>query len=248
MRMLRYSTKFPPLPSIPAREVPTPLNYDDAINGPWQHFWRPALQSEIDSLMLQEVWTVERIPPGALVLPCKMVCKVKPNGHEPPGIEKFKMRYCGKGYLQRRGAHYICAHAPVASAVATRIIIAIATELDWPLHGMDVKNAYLNAPLDPRIILFVKPPPSITLPPGYGLRLRKGLYGTMQGGNRWAVHKHKKLSELKFTRNPSEPSLYHRYDSFGYVLMAVIVDDFEITGHPASAVARAKAQLANIWT
>ena len=87
---------------------------------------------------------------------------------------------------------------------------------------MDVSNAYLNADLDPRIVLFVKPPPNVYVPRGYGLRLVKGLYGTMQGGNRWAIHKHAKLTNLGYHRNPSETSLYHRHDKNGFVLMAVI--------------------------
>ena len=69
----------------------------------------------------------------------------------------------------------------------------------------------------------------------------------MQGGNRWAIHKHKKLTAIGFKRNPSEPSLYHRLDNSGFVMMDIIVDDFEITGFPPSAIAHAKQQLANIW-
>ena len=194
--MLRYSTKSPPLPSIPARDVPKPQDYDDAIYGPCLETLLGALHCNTKSTLLSTTksggWNA-RIPRGALVLPCKIVCKVKPDGCEPPGIDKFKMRYCGKGYMQRRGVHYICVHAPIASAVTTRIIIAIGTELDWPIHDMDVRNVYLNTPLNERIVLFVKPPPTIVLPKGYGLRLLKALYGTMQGGNRWTVHKHAKL-------------------------------------------------------
>ena len=91
---------------------------------------------------------------------------------------------------------------------------------------MDVHNAYLNVDLHSETVLFVKPPPTVHVPPGYDLRLLKGLYGTMQGGNRWAVHKHSKLSGLRHTRNPSEPNLYHHLDTSGIVLMSVIVDDF----------------------
>ena len=245
--MYRYSTKSPPLPKVPPRAIPSPTDYDDAIHGPFKLFWRPAWQKEIDSLLRYKVWKVAKLPKGALVLPCKAVFKVKPNGQEPPGIDKFKARYCGKGYLQKKGIHFINVFAPVAAAVTTRIIIAIATELDWPLHGMDVSNAYLNADLEATIVLFVQPPPTIKVPRGYGLRLCKGLYGTMQGGNRWAVHKHLKLTSIDMVRSAAEPSLYSRYDSYGIVFLAVIVDDFAITGWPLSAVARLKAQLATIW-
>ena len=48
-------------------------------------------------------------------------------------------------------------------------------------------------------------------------------------------------------RNASDPSLYHRLDSFGLVLASIIVDDFQITGSSPAAVARLKAQLAEIW-
>ena len=185
--------------------------------------------------------------PGALVLPCKIVCKVKPDGNEPPGIAKFKCRYCGKGYLQQKGRDYICAHAPVSAAVTNRITVAFATEFGWPLHGMDVSNAYLNGTLHPNIVLFVEPPPTIVVPPGYGLRLLKGLYGTMQGGNRWAAHKHETLTDLKYSRNTGDPSFYHRHDKRGIVIMSIVVDDFQITGWPPSAIAFAKQQLSDKW-
>ena len=149
--------------------------------------------------------------------------------------------------MQQKGKHYVCAHAPVAAAVTNRIVVAFATEFGWPLHGMDVSNAYLNAPLHPDIVLFVKPPPTVRVPNGYGLRLVKGLYGTMQGGNRWAVHKHKTLSGLGYTRNSADPSLYHRHDERGIIIMSIVVDDFKITGWPPSAIAFAKHQLSLKW-
>ena len=69
----------------------------------------------------------------------------------------------------------------------------------------------------------------------------------MQGGNRWAHHKHVQLTSIGMVRNPADPSLYHRHDRFGFVLMSIIVDDFKITGHPITAVARVKVQLAAMW-
>ena len=247
IQLHRFDTFSPPPPTIPAWDVPLPGDFDIAVFGPFSKFWRPAIQKEIDSLFKHDVWRLEPLPPGALVLPCKFVFKVKPDGRDPPGIDKFKCRYCGKGFIQVKGIHFFDSTAPVASATVIRIIVAIATEMNWPLHGMDVRNAYLNAPLHPDIVLFVKPPPTVHVPDGYGLRLQKGLYGTMQGGNRWAIHKHQKLTELGYTRNFAEPSLYHRSDKLGIVIMAVVVDDFEITGYPPAAIAKAKSELKNIW-
>ena len=242
-----YDTTTPPLPKGPSRDVPLPSSYNDAVYGPYHMFWRPAIQLEINSLFKYGVWRLEPLPPNALVLPCKFVFRVKPDGNDPPGISKFKTRYCGKGFHQRKGIHFISSYAPVASATSSRMIVAFATEMGWPLHGMDVRNAYLNAPLESEIVLFVRPPPTVHVPKGFGLRLMKGLYGTMQGGNRWAVHKHSRLIKLGYDRNVAEPSLYHRQDSHGIVLMTVIVDDFQITGWPPQAVSRAKHELNQTW-
>ena len=59
-----------------------------------------------------------------------MVFVVKPDGEDPPGIAKFKARYCGKGFYQKLGVYYISAYVPSAAAVTTRIVIAIVTELN----------------------------------------------------------------------------------------------------------------------
>ena len=84
-----FSTASPPLSRVPAHTVPLPSDFDNAIFGPFKMFWRPAYQKEIDSLFRYDVWRLERVPPGALVLPCKLVFKVKPaDGNDPPDIAR----------------------------------------------------------------------------------------------------------------------------------------------------------------
>ena len=143
--------------------------------------------------------------PGSLILPCMFVFKVKSDGKEPPGISKFKCRYCTKGYFQKKGVHFVCTYAPVESSLVNLLIFAIATEFGCPMHGMDVSFTYLNVRLHHSIVMYVQPPPTVHVPRGYGLRLQKGLYGTMQGGNRWALHKHDKLTNLGVHAQPRRP-------------------------------------------
>ena len=132
------------MPRVSPRDIPLPTSYDDTVYGPYAPYWRPAIQQEIDSLFRYNVWRLEPLPPGALILPCKFVFRVKPDYGDPPGIDKFKCRYCEKGFHQKRGVHFVDSYAPVASDVGNRLVVAIATEMNWPLHGMDVGNAYLN--------------------------------------------------------------------------------------------------------
>ena len=58
-----------------------------------------------------------------------------------------------------------------------RVVLANAAELDWEIEHVDVKSAYLNAPLEETI--YMKPPRGVLKAGQEGkvLRLLKGLYG-----------------------------------------------------------------------
>ena len=162
-------------------------------------------------------------------------------------ISKFKARWVCQGFRQKYGVDYTSTYAAVCSAVAIRLVISIANENRWCLENMDVSAAYLQASLKASTTMYVTPPPGFILPRGYGLRLLKALYGTRQGGNRWAAHRDAKLAALGMTRSNADPCLYYRHNRDGYVLAAVIVDDFVITGSSRDAVSRFKDELNVTW-
>jgi hypothetical protein len=53
-----------------------------------------------------------------------------------------------KGFTQTYGIDYEETCAPVAKMNSIRILLSIATNLDWPLHQFDVKNAFLHGDLE----------------------------------------------------------------------------------------------------
>ena len=66
-----------------------------------------------------------------------------------------------------------------------RTVLANATHQDWEIDHVDVKSAYLNAPL--KEVIYMKPPLGVLKPGEEGkvLRLLKGLYGLKQAGRGW---------------------------------------------------------------
>lgn len=56
-------------------------------------------------------------------------------------IAKWKVRYIIQGFRQRPGIDYEKTFASVANIVTVRILLAIAYEMDWEVHQMDVKAA-----------------------------------------------------------------------------------------------------------
>jgi hypothetical protein len=200
-----FERATPQIPHIKCIDNPAPTSFDDAINGPLGVFWRAAIQKENDCLLEHEVFRCERLPRGARPIPGKFVLKCKPD--KDGYIKKFKARWVCQGFRQKYGVDYTDTYAAVCSAVAIRILISIAVENGWPKENMDVSSAYLTASLKESTRMYIEPPPGFSVPKGYGLRLLKALYGTRQGGNRWAAHRDAKLADLGLTRSAADPCL-----------------------------------------
>ena len=228
-----------------ARDVGDPQSRREAITGPYRDYFIAAEAKEVASLLAKQVWTIEKPNKPVTAIKGGFVYKTKelPGGY----VEKVKARYCAKGYSQVEGLHYKSSFAPVASATAVRTIMYIACEYGWPLHHLDVSTAFLNADIEPDIELYIDPPPCITLKPGERLRLRKGLYGLVQGSARWAMLLAETLRRLGFKRCHSDSSVYSRDDHRGKTMMAVVVDDFCLTANSIDAVNCAKAEIKAIW-
>ena len=63
-----------------------------------------------------------------------------------------------KGHTQTYGIDYSETFAPIAKLNTVRILLSLAANLDWPLHQLDVKNAFLNGDLEEEV--YMDSPPS----------------------------------------------------------------------------------------
>ena len=190
-------------------------------------------------------WTVKRPTHTVKVIRGAFVYKIKEL--EDGTIEKFKARYCAKGYSQIPGVHYRERFAPVASATAIRAILLSALEYNWSIHHVDISTAFLNAKIEDGIEIYLQPPPNIHLKPGEYLRLRRGLYGLVQGSALWSQLLSRTLLKLGFKRSAADASVFTRTNNHGTVLLGAVVDDFAITGDSQAAINQVKSEIACIW-
>ena len=70
--------------------------------------------------------------------------------------------------------------SPVAKITIVRLFLAMAAMRHWPLHQLDIKNAFLHGDLEEEI--YLEQPPGFVAQGEYGLvcKLHRSLYGLKQ--------------------------------------------------------------------
>lgn len=119
-----------------------------------------------------------------------------------------------------------------------RVIMQKAAQEDLVLHQMDVKTAYLHAPIDCE--LYIEQPEGYEKKSETGeklvCKLKKSLYGLKQSGRNWNAMLNEYLTENDFEQNPREK---HNEK----VILLVWVDDLIIAASNACALNNVKMML-----
>lgn len=109
---------------------------------------------------------------------CKWVYTIKLNADG--SLDRFKARLVPKGFNQTAGVDYDETFSPVAKLNSIRILISLAATMEWELHQLDVKNAFLHRDLQEEIYMmqplgFVAKGESLKV-----CKLIKSIYGLKQ--------------------------------------------------------------------
>ena len=122
-----------------------PQSYPEAISSVDASEWDMAMKDEMQAL--EENNTFELVPllEGKQIIGSKWVYAIKTDKN---GNDHFKARFVAKGYSQVEGVDYQETFSPTARMNSIRVISQIAVQNDLEIHQMDVKAAFLNAPID----------------------------------------------------------------------------------------------------
>src|SRR6266481_199021 len=106
------------------------------------------------SLQEHKVWTLvprSEVPAGQKVIPSKPVFHYKRDSDGK--VVRHKVQVVAKGFAQKPGIDYTDMYAPVACMESTRTILHIGMSLDWEIHQMDVKTAFLHGELEEEVYM-----------------------------------------------------------------------------------------------
>ena len=103
------------------------------------------MQDEFDALLANDTWTLVAYPPGVNVVTGKWVYhhKFLSDG----SLDRYKARWVLRGFTQRPGIDYVETFSPVVKPATVRVVLSLAMSCSWPIHQLDVKNAFLHGTL-----------------------------------------------------------------------------------------------------
>jgi len=129
--------------------VQIPKNIQESLEIPK---WKEAVFEEMKALQKNKTWSARTLPAGRRIVGCKWVFTIKYNSDG--SIGRYKARLVAKGFTQTYGIDYSETFAPVAKLNTIRILLSFGANLDWPLHQLDVKNAFLNGDLEEEVYMY----------------------------------------------------------------------------------------------
>ncbi|KAM6551619.1 hypothetical protein CsatB_001427 [Cannabis sativa] len=213
-----------------------PQTIQEALTDPR---WKEAVENEISALMKNNTWTITILPPGKRSVGCKWVFTVK---YKADGsVERFKARLVAKGFTQTYGIDYQETFAPVAKLNTVRVLLSLAANKDWPLHQLDVKNAFLNGDLEEEVYMDIPPGFENSSNQNKVCKLKKSLYGLKQSPRAWFGRFTKAIIQNGYTQCQADHTLFVKFSSDKRIaILIVYVDDIILTGDYKEEMERLK--------
>ena len=220
---------------------PAPTSYKAAMASPEADDWSAAMDSEYQSIIGHGTWILVPPPPKRKILNTRWVYVYKLKGDGT--VERHKARIVVQGFLQRHGIDYVETFSPVVRMEVLRTLLTLGAVLDWEIHQMDVKTAFLNGELEEEIF--------IRQPEGYRVKgkehmvckLIKSLYGLKQAPRVWHTALTDYLISCGFRPLTVDRCVYVKNDNGKICIVSAYVDDLLIIGNTTSVMNHFKKQL-----
>jgi hypothetical protein len=182
---------------------------------------------EYNALMKNNTWCLVPRPAGANVISGKWIFRHKHNSDGT--LARYKARWVVRGFNQEHGVDYDETFSPVVKPATIRTVLSLATSSSWPIHQLDVKNAFLHGNLLETV--YCSQPAGFVHPsfPNHVCKLNKSLYGLKQAPRTWFFRFTDFLKLLGFRQSKSDSSLFILHTQTATAYLLLYVDDIILT-------------------
>jgi hypothetical protein len=220
-----------------------PFTYQEAMNDKDVEHWKKTMESEMDSMYINQVWTLVDKPESIKPIGCKWIYKRKlgPTGK----VETYKARLVAKGYTQKASIDYEETFSPVTMLKSIRILLSIAAHYDYEIWQMDVKTAFLNGYIREEIYMdqsvgFISHGEESKV-----CKLMKSIYGLKQASRSWNIRFDEVIKSFGFSQNIDEPCVYKKVSGRIITFLILYVDDILLVGNDVGAMSSIKMWLSS---
>lgn len=109
------------------------------------------MSEECDALVCNGTWELVPPPSSSNIIGCKWIFCIKI--HSNGSVDRFKAHLVDKGFNQRPGADYHDTFTPVVKPTTIRLVFSIVVSHGWPLHQLDINNAFLQGQLSKHVYM-----------------------------------------------------------------------------------------------
>jgi hypothetical protein len=212
---------------------PVPSSVCTALLDP---HWRRAMEEEYAALVANQTWDLVLRPPDTNVVTGKWIWTHKRRADGT--LERYKARWVLRGFTQRPRVDYDETFSPVVKPATVRTVLSLALARSWPVHQLDVKNAFLHDRITETVYCCQPAGFVDSSRPDMVCRLNRSLYGLKQAPRAWHSRLAMFLVALGFVEAKSDTSLFIHLHGAETAYLLLFVDDIVITASSPSLLRR----------
>ncbi|GJS16754.1 ribonuclease H-like domain-containing protein [Tanacetum coccineum] len=131
---------------------PIPKSYSNAFRDP---NWYRAMLDEYNALIKNNTWVLIPRPPDTNIVRSLWLFRHKHNADG--SLNRYKARLVANGSTQIIGIDVDETFSPVVKPDTIRTMLSLAIFRHWPVHQLDVKNAFLHGSLSETVYMHQPP-------------------------------------------------------------------------------------------
>ncbi|GKB37917.1 ribonuclease H-like domain-containing protein [Tanacetum coccineum] len=212
---------------------PLPRSHVHALRDP---NWKEAMLDEYNALITNGTWVLVPRPANVNVVRSMWLFKHKFNADG--SLSRYKARLVANGRSQQQGIDCDETFSPVVKPATIRTVLSLAVSREWPIHQLDVKNAFLHGHLTETVYMHQPPGFVDSVHPDYVCHLQRSLYGLKQAPRAWFQRFASFVTRIGFQHSKTDTSLFvfHRGPDVAYLLL--YVDDIILTASSTTFLQR----------
>ncbi|GJU00864.1 ribonuclease H-like domain-containing protein [Tanacetum coccineum] len=221
---------------------PIPKSLFHALRDP---YWKQAMCDEYKALIDNNTLVLVPLPPNVNIV--RSMWLYKHNYNADGSLNRYKARLVTNGRSQQQGIDCDETFSPVVKPATIQTVLSLAVSRQWPIHQLDVKNAFLHGHLTETVYMHQPQGFTDSAHSDYVCLLQKSLYGLKQAPRAWFQRFSSYVIRADFYHNKTDLSLFifHKGQDIAYLLL--YVDDIILTASSTSLLISATRTTSGIF-